>query len=105
MNGTITTVSGVQMMFDRMLVERIDRTETEGGILLPQNQTKGNEGIVLVVGPGRWHDGAYIPCQPKVGDTIRFASSTKFDYKGKDYLVVDERNVIAIIDGPSNSTA
>ena len=88
----------VSMMFDRLLVERGEKKETEGGILLPEeSQKKFNEGTVVAVGPGRFLDGKYIPCQPKVGDMIRFAASSKFEYKGKNYLVVDERNVIAIL--------
>lgn len=89
----------IQMMFDRILVEKIEKTETEGGILLPQDQAaKTNEGRVLAVGPGRWHDGKYISVQPKVGDVVRFSTASKFPYKNQNnLLVVDERNVIAIL--------
>lgn len=88
----------ITMMFDRILVEKITREKTEGGILLPQDQqSKTNEGRVVAVGPGRWYDGEYIPVQPKVGDIVRFSASTKFPYKNAEFLVVDERNVIAIL--------
>lgn len=88
----------IKMMFDRLLVERNDVEVSEGGIHLPsQSQSKISEGTVVAVGPGRWHDGDYIPCQPVVGDVVRFSASTKFEYKGKSYLVVDERNVVAIL--------
>ena len=58
----------VKPLYDRILVERIEETETtRGGIIIPDTaKEKPQEGVVLAVGPGRFEDGNRIPLDVKV---------------------------------------
>lgn len=70
-----------------ILVEKIKgEKKTEGGIIIPEQQHKDNDCVVLMVGPKVEN--------VKVGDKIRRVqfAGTPFDYEGKDclYLTEDE---------------
>lgn len=70
---------GIQPKHDYVLVKRMPNpTESEGGILLPEKQQSAKArlkvGVVLAVGPGRWHPvrGHRIPVGVDPGDTVYY---------------------------------
>jgi chaperonin GroES len=87
---------------DRVIVERKDaETKTLGGIVLPDNaKEKPLEGIIVAVGSGKMLDnGTRATLEVKEGDTILFAKygGTEIKHKDKDYVILDERDILAIV--------
>ncbi len=93
----------VKPLHDRILVERIDEEEkTPGGIIIPDTaKEKPSRGKVVAVGSGRkTEDGKVIPLEVKVGDKILFGkyAGTEIKIEGKEYLMMREDEVFAIIE-------
>ena len=91
-------------MGDRVVVKPKGREEqTRGGNILPDTSTeKPQQGEVLSVGPGRLLDnGNRVELDLKVGDTVLFAkySGTEFKLEEDDLLVLNERDILAVIEG------
>ena len=91
-------------MGDRVVVKPKGREEeSRGGIILADTSTeKPQQGEVLSVGPGRLLDnGARVELDLKVGDTVLFAkySGTEFKLDDDDLLVLNERDILAVIEG------
>jgi chaperonin GroES len=87
---------------ERILVERLEaETQTAGGILLPDTaREKPRQGKVLSLGEGkRLENGQRTPFQVKVGDRVLFSSYAGHEIKveGKDYLIMTEDDVLAIL--------
>ena len=92
----------VRPLHDRLLVRRIEETETvRGGIIIPDSaKEKPQEGEVLAVGNGKILDnGTKIPMEVKVGDKILFGkySGTEIKIDGKEVLILREDEVLAIV--------
>jgi chaperonin GroES len=88
---------------DRVVIETQDAEEkTVGGILLANNaKEKPQTGKVVAVGNGRVLDnGQSLSLTVKKGDTVMFDkySGTTVDYDGQDYLVLHEKDILAIIE-------
>ena len=93
----------IRPLGDRVLVERLEAEKiTAGGIVLPDSaKEKPQQGKVISVGEGRTlEDGTVKPLQIKKGDKILFTSYAGTDVKidGKDYLIMDESNILAVIE-------
>lgn len=89
---------------DRVVVKPKGRDEqTRGGIILPDTASeKPQQGEVLSVGPGRRLDnGSLVALDLKVGDLVLFAkySGTEFKHEDDDLLILNERDVLAVIEG------
>ncbi len=89
---------------DRVVVKPKGRDEqTRGGIILPDTAGETpQQGEVLSVGPGRRLDnGSLVALDLKVGDTVLFAkySGTEFKHEDADLLILNERDVLAVIEG------
>jgi len=87
---------------DRVVLKVLEAEEkTASGIYLPDNaKEKPQQGKVLAVGPGKYNDkGELIKVQVNVGDTVIFAkySGTEVKYQGKEYLIVKESDILAIV--------
>jgi len=87
----------------RVVVEPIEQEEvTAGGIYLPETaKEKPQKGKVVSVGPGERDDaGKRIPMELKTGDVVVFQkySGTEFKLDDKKYLILSEKDVIAIIE-------
>jgi chaperonin GroES len=87
---------------DRVVVRKLDAEEkTAGGIVLPDTaKEKPQQGEVLAVGPGKFDDkGVRQPMEVKVGDKVLFAkySGTEVKIEGIEYLILSERDILAII--------
>jgi chaperonin GroES len=88
---------------NRVIIEVAQEEEqTVGGLVLPSSaQEKSQTGIVIATGEGRVTDnGTKIDMVVKEGDRVLFEkySGTDIKYQGKDYLVIKETDVVAIID-------
>jgi len=87
---------------DRVVVKKLEAEEkTAGGIVLPDTaKEKPQQGEVLAAGPGKLNDkGTREPMEVKVGDKVLFAkySGTEVKIEGVDYLILAERDILAIV--------
>ncbi|MGX7418992.1 co-chaperone GroES [Carnobacterium gallinarum] len=88
---------------DRVIIEVAKEQEkTVGGIVLTSSaQEKPQTGTVIAVGEGRvLENGNKVELAVKVGETVLFEkySGTEVKYEGKEYLVVKEHDLVAIVD-------
>jgi chaperonin GroES len=89
-------------LHDRVVVQRTESEEkTAGGIIIPDTaKEKPMEGEVVAAGPGARNDkGERAELDVKVGDTVLFAkyAGTEFKSDGVDYLIIAERDVLAVV--------
>ena len=87
---------------DRVVVKPVERDEmTKSGIVLPDTaKEKPQEGIVEAAGSGRILDnGTKIPMELKVGDKVLYAkyAGNEFKVEEIDYLIISEKDVLAIV--------
>ena len=92
----------VRPLHDRLLVTRIEETETvKGGIIIPDTaKEKPQEGEVIAVGNGKTLDnGTKIELDVKAGDKILFGKYSGTDIKvdGQEYMILREDEVLAVI--------
>lgn len=92
----------VKPLADRVLVEALEAAEkTAGGLYIPDNaKEKPQKGKVIAAGPGKASDtGSIVKLEVKVGDTILYGkySGTEVSVDGKDYLIMRESDILAII--------
>jgi len=87
---------------DRLVIEPLEQQEqTASGIFLPETaKEKPQEGKVIAAGPGaRKETGERITMDVNVGDTVLYArySGTNVKLNGKEYLILKENDVLAIV--------
>jgi len=92
----------VKPLADRVLVEALEAAEkTAGGLYIPDNaKEKPQKGKIIAVGPGKTSDtGAVLKLEVKVGDTVLYGkySGTEVNVDGKDYLIMRESDLLAIL--------
>jgi chaperonin GroES len=92
----------VKPLADRVIVEPLEAAEkTAGGIYVPDTaKEKPQKGKIMAAGPGKTSDaGALIKMEVKAGDTILYGkySGTEVVIDGKEYLIMRESDVLAII--------
>ncbi len=88
---------------DRIVVKAAPHEEkTKGGLVLPDTvKEKPIEGIVVAVGAGKiMDDGKRQPMDLKVDDRVIYSkySGTEVKLDGEEYLVLSERDVLAVIE-------
>ncbi len=90
---------------DKVIVTASSKEEmTASGLVLPEtaNKERPEQGTVVAIGPGRFdEDGEKrIPLSVKVGDKVMFKKYSPDEVKvdGKEYLVLSESDIIAIIE-------
>ena len=87
---------------DRIVVKQGEGEETTvSGIVIPDTaKEKPQEGTVVAVGPGRFEDGARVPLDVKVGDTVIYSKygGTEVKYNGQEYLLLAARDILAIVE-------
>src|SRR5437763_2673831 len=98
----ILTATSVKPLGDRVLVEPLEREEvTSSGIVLPDTaKEKPQEGTVISIGSGRIDDkGQKQPLEVKAGNKVLYGkySGTEIKIEGKDYLILSERDILAIV--------
>ena len=92
----------IRPLHDRIVVERLEEKEVKNGsIIIPDTaKEKPQEGKVLAVGNGKVGDnGKKIPLDVKAGDKILFGkySGSEVKIDDKEYLIMREENVLAIL--------
>jgi chaperonin GroES len=97
----IATATSIKPLGDRALVEPLERQEmTKSGIVLPDTaKEKPQEGTIVSVGSGRvLEDGTKVPMEVKKGNKVLYGkyAGTEIKIEGKDYLIVSERDILAI---------
>lgn len=83
--------------------------KTEGGVILPDERRSGEEtasiiGFVIKLGPEAYSDPNRFPSGPwcKEGDFVIFRSysGTRFKVKGKEFRLINDDTVEAVVDDP-----
>ncbi|MFV9552505.1 co-chaperone GroES [Algibacter sp. PT7-4] len=87
----------IKPLADRVLIEpAAAETKTASGIIIPDNaKEKPQKGTVVAAGKGTKDE----PITVKVGDTVLYGKYAGTDLKleGKDYLIMRESDILAII--------
>lgn len=89
---------------DRLIIAAGTKEEmTASGLVLPDTASKERpeQGVVIAAGPGRMDDkGNRIAMSVKVGDKIVFKkySPDEVEVEEKEYLVISESDVLAVIE-------
>ncbi len=88
---------------NKIILEAASKEEkTKSGIYIPEtaDKDKPEQGKVLAVGPGKMlENGKRNEIDVKVGDTVLFSkySPTEVKIDGKEYLVVSDEDIMAIV--------
>lgn len=87
----------IKPLADRVLVQPAEAEEkTASGIIIPDTaKEKPMRGTVVAAGPGKKDE----PTTVKVGDTVLYGkySGTELQVDGKDYLMMKESDIFAIV--------
>lgn len=87
----------IQPLADRVIVEAAAAEErTAGGLIIPDTaKEKPQRGKVIAIGTGKKDE----PITVKVGDTVLYGkyAGTEVQVEGKDYLIMRESDIFAII--------
>jgi len=89
---------------DRIVVRPNEaETQTASGLVIPDTaKEKPQQGEVLAVGPGKRSDstGELIPVGIEVGETVLYSKygGTEVAAGGEDLLVLNARDILAIVD-------
>ncbi|MFZ5628972.1 MAG: co-chaperone GroES [Spirochaetota bacterium] len=93
----------IKPLADRVLIEAApDKEEKIGSIFIPDTaKEKPNMGVVVAAGPGKvTDDGKTVPLQVKAGQKVLYGkySGTEIKENGKEYLIVRESDILAIVE-------
>ncbi len=91
----------IQPLADRIVVKVLEAKEvTKGGIVLPDTaKEKPQEAEVIATGKGKVCDGKAVQPEVKAGDKVLFGkySGTEITMDGKEYLILKEEDILAIV--------
>src|SRR5215472_6348558 len=94
-------------LHDRVLLRRIEETETvRGGIIIPDTaKEKPQEGVVIAVGTGKYEKGETIPLAVKDGDRVLFGkyAGTEIKIDGEELLILREEEILGILSGAKSA--
>jgi chaperonin GroES len=93
----------IRPLYDRIVVQRIEESETmQGGLYIPDSaKEKPQEGKVVAVGKGkRLEDGKLIPLDVQEGDHILFGkySGNEIKVDGEELLIMREDEVLGVLE-------
>jgi chaperonin GroES len=93
----------IKPLGDRVVIKVLEKEEkTKSGIVLPDTaKEKPQEGKIVAVGTGKvLENGQRIPLDVKEGDKVIFSkyAGTEVKIDGQDYLILSERDVLAIVE-------
>ena len=94
----MATKTAFKPLGNRVVVEPSEGDEqvSAGGIYIPDTaKEKPQKGKIVAVGPGTKDN----PVTVKVGDVVLYGkySGTELNHEGKDYLIMKENDILAII--------
>lgn len=89
-------------LYDRVLIQRIEVTESKGGILLPGTvKDRPVEGIVLAIGEGRLDptNERLMPMTVTVGDKVLIGrhAGVEVEVDREKLVIVNETEILAIL--------
>jgi chaperonin GroES len=88
----------IKPLADRVLVQAQEaETKTASGLFIPDSaKEKPQQGVIIAVGNGKKDE----PMELKVGDKVMYGkySGTEVSFEGKDYLIMRQSDVIAVIE-------
>jgi len=92
----------IEALYNAVIVKPVEIEETRyGNIVVPDLGNETNKtGEVVGVGPGHVIAGGnFVPTQLKAGDVVILPTMgfTKFEYKGQEYWIGKENDVLAKI--------
>jgi chaperonin GroES len=92
---------GLKPLGDRVLI-RVEETDNAlpSGLVIPDTaKEKPQEGVVVAVGPGSYHEGTRIPLDVKEGDRVLFSKygGTEVKVGGEELMILNERDVLAVV--------
>jgi chaperonin GroES len=94
-------VMNIKPLADRVIVEPMESETMKGGIIIPDTaKEKPQQGKIVAVGPGRVNDaGERVKPEVKKGDIVLYGkyAGTEVTVGGKDYLILRESDVLAIL--------
>jgi chaperonin GroES len=93
---------GLRPLGDRVLV-KVEESENAlpSGLVIPDTaKEKPQEGRVLAVGPGAYHDGQRIAMDIKEGDRVLFSKfgGTEVKFEGEELMILSERDILAVVE-------
>lgn len=97
-------VMEIKPLGDRVVVKDIEAEEetTESGIVLPESaKEEPQEGEVVAVGAGKKLDnGERLTMDVSEGDRVIYGkyAGTEIEFDGEEYLVISEKDVLAIVE-------
>ncbi|MCZ2356008.1 MAG: co-chaperone GroES [Bacteroidia bacterium] len=87
----------IQPLADRVVIEAaLAEEKTASGIIIPDTaKERPQRGIVVAVGPGKKDE----PTTVKVGQVVLYGkyAGTEIQIEGKDYLIMKESDIFAIV--------
>ena len=87
----------IRPLSDRVVIEPAAAEEkTASGLFIPDTaKEKPQRGTVMAVGPGKKDE----PTTVQIGDTVLYGkySGTEINVSGKDYLIMRESDILAVI--------
>ncbi|MGM0370120.1 MAG: co-chaperone GroES [Bacillota bacterium] len=94
----------IKPLGDRVVIKKVEAKEetTPGGIVIPDSaKEEPQEGKVVAVGPGKQLDTGEV-AEPQVdeGDVVIYNKFAGNELKrdGEEYLVVSEKDILAIVE-------
>lgn len=93
----------IKPLGDRVVIKVLEREEkTKSGILLPDTaKEKPQEGLIVAVGTGKvLENGQRVALEVKDGDKVIYSkyAGTEVKLDGQDYLILSERDILAIVE-------
>lgn len=93
---------GIKPIGDRVLVEPLDsEMEKVGSLFVPDTaKEKPQQGKIIAVGEGKRDGDRIVPLSLKAGDKVLYGryAGTDIKYDDKEYLIMSENDVLAILD-------
>jgi len=97
-------MANLKPLGDRVVVKPTPKEEvTKSGIVLPDTaKEKPQEGTIISVGSGKLDDkGVRQAMEVREGMKVLYAkyAGTEFKLEGEEYLILSEKDILAIVEG------
>lgn len=90
----------IKPLSDRVLIEPTEEEERVGSLYIPDTaKEKPSLGVIQEVGEGTRDGDKIVPLTVKKGDKVLYGkyAGTEVKDKGKEYLIVRESDILAVI--------